>query len=87
MKKILLALVLLGVFSTPPAYAEETMGEKTKEAAKDTKRSVKKGYHRVKEKICMKGDSECLAQKAKHRAEEAKDAVKDKASEVKEEID
>ena len=81
-------IAVLGLMSYPIiAHAEETTGEKIKADAKDAKRSIKKGAHRIAEKVCMKSDAKCLADKVKHRASEAKDATKDKASQIKNKVD
>lgn len=85
MKALLLTLALIGF--TGAVHAEETMGEKVTDSAKDAKRAIKKGAHRVEEAVCMKGDAKCLAEKAKHRGTEAMDATKDKASEIKNKVD
>lgn len=69
------------------AHAEETMGEKAKATVNDAKRATKKGAHRVKEAVCMKGDAKCLQEKAQNRLKEGKDYVEDKAGEVKDKVD
>ncbi len=85
MKQAVIFVALLGLAGA--AIAEETPAERTEATLKDTKRGLKKGAHRVEEKICMKGDAECLAEKAKHRAEEAASATKDKAEEAADKVD
>lgn len=85
MKALIMVLALVGFTAT--VHAEETYGEKTQATAHDAKRAMKKGAHRTKEAMCMKGDAKCLAEKAKHRGEEAGDAVSDKAAEMKNKMD
>jgi hypothetical protein len=60
MKKLIIALTLIGMFGiSSTTFAEETIGEKVAVAGKDVKRAAKKGVHRVKEEMCGKltGDS------------------------------
>ena len=85
MKNLLLVVLALGL--TAPAFAEQTVGEKAEVHMKDAKRSMKKGMHRTKEAVCMKGDAKCAADKMANRAEEAKDATVDKVDELKDKVD
>lgn len=87
--KINLMLLLMTALALPVSLvrAEQTTSEKVEVKAKDAKRAVKKGYHRTKEKMCMKSDAECARRKAKHRSEEAGDKVKDGLNEFGDKID
>lgn len=89
MKSLLIILSLS--FFTAVSYANETVSEKTEVKANLAERTLKKGYHRLKEAVCgtLTGDNklECLAQKAKHRVEEGVETAKDTASEVKNDLD
>lgn len=75
------------LFLSLTAFAEETLSEKAADAARDTKHEIKKGYHRVKEKACLKNKAECSKEKLKHRADEAGEALENKAKEIKEAVD
>lgn len=84
----LLILVLLAVTSLPFARADETTKEAIDARAKDAKRSMKKGGHRLREAVvCAQDDVKCLEEKAKNRANEAVDATKDKAEELNNKAD
>lgn len=89
MKKKLLkffAFLFLTVSMQSVALAnEETLGEKTSEAASDTGKAMKKGTRKVKDKTChwVKGKMECAGEKVKHKAENVSDEIKDKAEDVK----
>lgn len=65
-------LLLLG-FSTTVSQADETVGDKVKVAATDTKRAVKKTYRKVKDETCSltKGKMECAADRVKHSVQNA----------------
>lgn len=88
MKKILIATMIFlgGVNFTSVVHAEETTVEKVEVKANNTKRFIKKKYHRVKEKLCKRSDYDCLRKKANNRAEEEKDVVKDKKKEIQNKI-
>lgn len=83
--KLFFSLAFLGAMTL--ANAEESVGEKTGAKVNDAKRSIKKGAHKVGEKLCAKGDVACLKDRAAHRAEEAGDYVKDKVEETKNKVD
>ncbi len=85
MKRTLMILALVGFCGA--IHAEETVGEKTEATMHNTKRSMKKGMHRVEGKMCMKGDLECLKQKAANRGEETGEYIKDKSKEMKNKVD
>ena len=57
----------------------ETVKEKTKEAANDSKRGIKKGTRAVKDKACemVNGKMECEAKKIKHTMQNISDKVED----------
>ncbi len=70
------------VFSEDTKKTESTMNkvvEKTKEAAKDTGRAIKKGARKLDDKACtmIKGELKCAGQKAEHAVENLKDKVQD----------
>ncbi len=68
-----LALVLIVGVSSTVSNAEETVGDKVKVAASDSKRAVKKTYRKVKDETCslFKGKMECAADKVKHSVQNA----------------
>lgn len=72
--------VTLGL-AAPVAYvhADDTMGEKAGEAAKDTGRAVKKGARAVQDKSCelVNGKMECAGKKLKNKAKNTVDKVED----------
>lgn len=87
-KRGMIAVALtMGMGMTTLSMAEETTGEKAKDAMNDAGRSVKKSVNRAKEKMCAKGDAKCASDKAKNRTGEAKDAASDKVDEVKNKVD
>lgn len=94
MNKLLTVALLLGLTSTF-SFAEdgevkekmEVVGEKAAAQGRKVKRATKKGYHRTKEVLCMKGDAECQAMKAKHRGQELKEAAEDKTKEIIDKVD
>lgn len=89
MSKLTTALKMLALLSMTagPVLADETVPEKVKDSANDTKRAARKGVNRVDEKLCTGTKAECAAGKAKHRANEAKDSVKDGAENLKDKVD
>lgn len=86
MNKILM-MVLSAGFVVSVSSANETVGEKVSDAAKDADRAVKKGGHRVQEAFCAEGDLKCAAKKGKNRVNEGGAAVKDGAKELKDKVD
>lgn len=84
MLRLLTAALMAASFSV---FANESLTEKTSAKTNDMARSAKKMAHRAQEKVCAKGDAECLKQKAEHRAQEAKDYTTDKAQEVNDAVD
>ena len=68
-----------GLLSVNTASADETVKEKTKEAANDSKRGIKKGTRAVKDKACemVNGKMECEAKKIKHTMQNISDKVED----------
>ena len=80
MKKILMPMLCLSLLTAPnPGFADDTVGEKVEEAAKDTGRAVKKSARKVKDKSCemVNGKMECAAKKAKNSARNMGDKVED----------
>ena len=77
-----LATMLASISSPLLALADETMGEKASEAASDTKKAVRKGTRKVKDKTCemVDGKMSCAGKKMKHKMENAVDEVKDKTN-------
>jgi hypothetical protein len=69
------------------AIAEETTGEKIETSANNAKREIKRGAHRIDEKICDKGTVKCTGKKVKNRATELKDATVDGAKDLKNKAD
>jgi hypothetical protein len=86
MKKYLICAVAAIAFSST-SFAEQTMEEKTSDAARDTGAGVSKGMNRVSEEVCTGSDAKCAGRKAKNRGEEATKATKNKAKEVKDKVD
>ena len=80
----MIVVAMLGL-SANFALAEETVGEKMKEAGRDTKKSIKKGYRSAKDKACemVNGKLECAGDKIKHGAQNIKDEVDDKVDDIK----
>jgi ElaB/YqjD/DUF883 family membrane-anchored ribosome-binding protein len=60
----------------------ENVKETTKEAYQDTKKVVKKGYRKAKDKTCemINGKMECAVQKAKNAVKNVGDEIKDKSN-------
>lgn len=81
----ILALVTLAVigFTTQLALADESAADKmkddTKQAAKDTKHSLKKAGRAASDEACpiVNGKAKCAAKKVKHKIENATDSLKD----------
>ncbi len=69
----------LGTTSLSFVHADDTVKEKVTEAAKDTKRAMKKGARKVKDETCemINGKMKCVANKIKHSAQNAGDAIED----------
>ena len=83
LKMLLTAMVttaFLGSFGANFSHAEDdTVKEKVTEAAKDTKRAMKKGVRKVKDETCemVNGKMKCVGKKIKHSAQNAGDAIED----------
>lgn len=80
MKNAIFLFVGITLFAAPAvSFADETVGEKVEEAAKDTKRAVKKGARNVKNETCemVNGKLDCAAKKAKNNAKNLGDKVED----------
>lgn len=75
----LVTTALIGSVSVNHAVADETVKEKTQEAANDTKRAVKKGARKVKDETCemVDGKMKCVGKKIKHSAQNAGDKIED----------
>jgi hypothetical protein len=75
----LLAVSAAGILTAQTAFADETVKEKAKEVANDTKRGVKKGARAVEDKACemVNGKMECAAKKVKHSIQNGADNVED----------
>ena len=84
MRNKVMALTLMGAvagfaFPLHSFAADDTVGEKAEEAAKDTGRAVKKGARKVKDKTCemVNGKMDCAAKKLKHKAQNVGDKIED----------
>lgn len=80
MKNVLMPMLCLSLLAAPAVgFADDTVGEKVEEAAKDTGRAVKKSARKVKDKSCemVNGKMECAAKKAKHSAKNVGDKIED----------
>lgn len=79
--KVLVMALAVGFVVAPAtrSFAEETLGEKTTEAVKDTKRGAKKAARDVKQKGCelVNGKMECAGKKVKNKIKDAGDSVED----------
>ena len=67
-----------------PVFAED-VGTNVNEAAKDTKKAVRKGARKVRDKTCemVDGKLNCAAKKLKHKVQNAGDDVSDKVDDLK----
>lgn len=59
--------------------ADDTVKEKASEASNDTKRAMKKGARKVKDKTCemIDGKMKCMGKKIKHGAQNIGDKIED----------
>lgn len=76
---ILLSLSLMLGFAAF-SHADETVGEKVEEGAKDMKKGAKKAWRNTKDETCewINGKMECAGKKVKNKAKNVGDEVKDK---------
>lgn len=81
------ASLLLGLLIAVPVFAQQSTGEKVKDATNDGVRAVKKGTNRVKETLCTGTKAQCAGKKMQNRVNETKDDIHDKAVEVKDKVD
>ena len=89
-KKIAMSFALSAFAATgfSLAHANETTGEKAKNASKEAWKDTKQGYRNTKaEIICKTNDKKCLEAKAKAKTENAKDEIEQEAGEIKDKID
>jgi hypothetical protein len=71
---------LVDLYTVNSAFAaDDTTKEKVVEAARDSKRAMKKGARKVKDETCelVNGKMECVGQKMKHGAQNIGDKVED----------
>lgn len=77
---VIVTEALVSTFTFNSAHAgDDTAKEKVEEAAKDTKRAMKKGARKVKDETCelVNGKMECIGKKMKHGAQNIGDKVED----------
>jgi gas vesicle protein len=88
--------ITLATGLTVSMAAEETLGQKTKDAVEDVKentkemgrdavKTTKKVGRSIKDKTCrlVKGKMQCAAEKVGHEIQNSVDEIKDKADDVK----
>lgn len=78
----LLTVTLIGGYTSNFAFAagnDDTLKEKTEEAANDTKRAAKKAVRKAKDETCemVDGKMKCVGKKMKHAAQNAGDKIED----------
>lgn len=71
--------LLSAPFITNVRAADDTVKEKTYEAANDTKRAMKKTARKLKDKTCemVNGKMECVGKKIKHATQNTGDRIED----------
>lgn len=77
--KTIMTFATAAMLLAPVSFSHADVKESVKEGAQDAKKALKKGAHRVEEKVCetVDGKLQCFPKKVKNRAEEVKDEVKD----------
>ncbi len=73
------AMILALSFLSLSAFADETVKDKAKEAANDTRRGAKQAMRATKDAACpiVNGKVECAVQKTKHTIQKGADNVED----------
>ena len=81
---LLFAIFTTVVAVSSTAFADDSVGEKAKETARDVKTDTKKVVRSAKDKTCemVNGKMQCAAQKIKHGTEDVMDATKDKVDDI-----